>query len=75
MLVRLVIDNQNLHAFLVGMHFILIIGLFINEFSKRGLKLDINVDSNSIFAKFVTPISLFIFNRTCEPSHLDFWYL
>jgi hypothetical protein len=65
LLVRVVIANQNLHAFLVSMHFIIIIALFINDFSKRGLKLDINVDTNSIFAKFVTPASLFIFNRTC----------
>ena len=75
LLVRIVIDNQNVHAFIVVMHYLLIMALFLNDFSKRGMKLDINVDSNNIFSKFVTPLSMFIFNRTCELNELDFWSL
>ena len=75
LLVRIVIDNQNVHAFLVVMHYLLIMALFLNDFSKRGMKLDINVDSNNVFSKFVTPIAMFIFNRTCDLNELDFWAL
>jgi len=49
---------------MIIMHFLLIIALFLNEFSKKNIKLDINVDSNSAFSKYVTPLSLFIFNKT-----------
>lgn len=75
LLVRIVIDNQNVHAFVVVMHYLLIMALFLNDFSKRGMKLDINVDSNNLFSKFVTPLALFIFNRTCHLPQLDFWSL
>ena len=37
--------------------------------------MDINVDSNSIFSKFITPMSMFIFNRTIEGIDADMWYL
>lgn len=57
------------------MHYLLIMALFLNDFSKRGMKLDINVDSNNVFSKFVTPLAMFIFNRTCELNELDFWGL
>jgi hypothetical protein len=57
------------------MHFLLITALFLNEFSKRGMKLDINVDSNNIFAKFVTPLSMFLFNRTVQLQEGDLWYV
>ena len=60
---------------MVVMHFLLIMGLFLNEFSKRGLKLDINVDSNNMFSKFVTPLSMLLFHRTCPPAEHNFWYL
>lgn len=75
LLVRIVIDNQNLHAFIIAMHLLLIMALFLNEFSKKNTKLDINVDSNNVFSKYVTPLSLFVFNKTCAatPNHL--WYL
>lgn len=56
------------------MHFVLVMVLFLNEFSKKSTKLDINVDYNNV-TRFVTPLSLFIFNKTCHPRHSDFWYL
>jgi hypothetical protein len=57
------------------MHFLLIMALFINEFSKKSTKLDINVDSNNVFSKYVTPLSLFIFNKTCKNTLTQVWYL
>jgi len=46
------------------MHFLLTIVFFLNEISKKNTKLDINIDQNTLFSKIVTPILLFIFNKT-----------
>ena len=65
-----------MHAFMVVMHYLLIMGLFLHDFSKKNSKLDINVDSNNMFTKYVTPLSLFIFNKTSTPhSYHSFWHL
>lgn len=74
-LIRIAFENQNLHAFMIFMHFLLIIALFLNEFSKKNTKLDINVDSNNAFTKYVTPLSLFIFNKTVETDFSQFMCL
>jgi len=64
LLVRIIIDNHNIHAFIIFMHFLLTIVFFLNEISKKNTKLDINIDQNTLFSKIVTPILLFIFNKT-----------
>lgn len=69
------IDNQNLHAFIVVMHYLLIMILFLTDYSKKSMKLDISLNSNTTFSKFITPLTLFIFNKTCKDNHSDFWYI
>lgn len=64
LMVRILIDNQNMHAFLISMHLLLIFIFFISELSKKNTKLDMNIDQNSVFSKMVTPSALFIFSRT-----------
>lgn len=64
LLIRIIIDNHNIHAFIIFMHFLLTIVFFLNEISKKNTKLDINIDQNTLFSKIVTPILLFIFNKT-----------
>lgn len=68
LLVRIIIDNHNIHAFIIFMHFLLTIVFFINELSKKNTKLDMNIDHNSLFSKLITPVLLFIFNKTSESS-------
>lgn len=57
------------------MHFILIMVLFLNEFSKKNTKLDINVDSNNLFPKFLTPTTLLLLAKTNSLHPQNFWYL
>lgn len=57
------------------MHFILIMVIFLNEFSKKNIKLDINVDSNNLLPKFITPTTLFFLAQTNSLHPQEFWYL
>jgi hypothetical protein len=75
LMIRIVIENHNIHAFIIFMHFLLTIVFFINEISKKNTKLDMNIDQSSVFSKIITPILLFIFNKTSESTLSEFWFI
>lgn len=68
LLVRIIIDNHNMHAFIIFMHFLLTIVFFLNDLTKKNTKLDMNIDHSSLFSKIVTPLLLFIFNKTSQTT-------
>jgi hypothetical protein len=55
------------------MHYLVTIVLFLNDLSKKNTKLDINVDHNTVISKMVTPLFLFMFNRTSNSPLTEFW--
>lgn len=57
-----------MHAFIIFMHFLLTIVFFLNDLTKKNTKLDMNIDHSSIFSKIVTPLLLFIFNKTSQTT-------
>lgn len=68
LLVRIIIENHNIHAFIIFMHFLLTIVFFLNDLTKKNTKLDMNIDHNHLFSKIATPLLLFIFNKTSETA-------
>ena len=66
LLVRIIIQQHNLHAFIMFMHYLISVIFFLNELSRKSAKLDINIDHGRMFSKLVTPLLLFMFNKTSE---------
>ncbi len=68
-------QNQNIHSFMIFMHLLLIIVLFLNELTKKNTKLDMNIEHSSVSAKIITPILLFVFNKTSENPLSEFLFI
>lgn len=75
LLIRIIIENHNLQAFIIFIHFLIYIIMFFSDNSKKSIKLDIIVDQNNIFSNIITPALLFMFNKTSESSLSEFWFI
>ena len=60
---------------MIFMHLLLIIVLFLNELTKKNTKLDMNIEHSSVSAKIITPILLFVFNKTSENPLSEFLFI
>lgn len=75
LLVRIAYDNKNIHAFLIFVHFFLIMMFFVSDASKKNTKLDVNIDYVNLFSHLVTPVSLFIFAKTSHNELTEEWLI
>ena len=75
LLIRIIYDNKNIHAFLIFVHFLLITMFFVNDASKKNTKLDVNIDHVNLFSHLVTPLSLFIFAKTSHYELSEEWLI
>ena len=57
------------------MHYLVSVIFFLNELSRKNTKLDINIDHHRIFSKLITPLLLFLFNKTSEAPLSEFWLI
>jgi hypothetical protein len=60
---------------MIFMHFLLIHVFFINEITKKNTKLEMNIDHNNVASKIITPILLFIFDKTSENSLNEYVFI
>lgn len=75
LLLRIAYDNKNVHAFLIFVHFFLIMMFFVSDASKKNTKLDVNIDHVNLFSHLVTPISLFVFAKTSHYELTEEWLI
>lgn len=75
LLARIAYSNKNIHAFLIFVHFILIMMSFISDASKKNTKLDVNIDHVNLFSHLLTPASLFIFAKTSHSELTEEWLI
>lgn len=71
LLVRIVIQYQNIHSIIMMIHFLVIIATFFNKISKSSSKVDIGIDTLS-FQTIINPIVILCFSKAADQKLSDF---
>jgi hypothetical protein len=75
MLLRIIVENLNINALFLSMHFLVIIVLFINDFNKKTSRYETVSSDNGIMNRIITPFLLFMLVKTSESAISEFIFL
>jgi hypothetical protein len=75
MLLRIIVENLNINAFFLSMHFLVIIVLFINDFNKKTSRYETVSADNGIMNRIITPFLLFMLVKTSESVITEYIFL
>lgn len=75
MLLRIIVENLNLNALFLSMHFLVIIVLFLNDFNKKASRYETVSADNGIMNRIITPFLLFMLVKTSESAITEYVFL